>query len=184
MRSTGRCIAFLSLFLLALALPAQADTTDDFTIIGGGATIDFSLPGSTTQVCLTCIGSSNDQFNFGSVTGTVNNVSQPIAVNFIIGAGCAECETILLNYSSTNWTINLPPLYGLTFSGAFPNQDVTLAFIPGDYMTDGYNQPFDFQDFEIKVVSETAPTPEPPTLLLFAAAALGGGLLIRRRALG
>ena len=180
MRSLARCIALLPIFFLALARPAHADPMDDFSIIGGGATIDFSLPASTTQACLTCIGSSNDQFNFGSVTGTVNNISQPIGLNFVIGSGCAECGTVLLSYPSTSWTIDLPALYGLTYSGTFPNQDVTLTFIAGDYMTVGYSQPFDNVGFEIKVTPETAATPEPPTLLLFAAA-MGGVFLLRRR---
>ena len=140
MRSMLRCLALLPLLLFVLAPPAHADPMDDFSIIGGGATIDFSLPASTTQACLTCIGSSNDQFNFGSVTGTVNNISQPIGLNFVIGSGCAECGTVLLSYPSTSWTIYLPDptsLYGITYSGTFPNKDVTLTFIPGDYMTNG-----------------------------------------------
>ena len=82
MRSAARCLALLPLLLLLLARPAHADPMDNFTIIGGGATIDFSLPASTTQACLTCLGSSNDQFSFG-VTGTVNNISQPIHPNLL-----------------------------------------------------------------------------------------------------
>jgi hypothetical protein len=154
---------------------------DNFLITGGGATIDFSLPASTTQPCLTCIGSSNDQFNFGSVTGTVNGASQPIGVNFVIGSGCAECETILFGYPSTGWTIYLPPLYGLTYSGTYPNQDVSLTFIPGDYMTIGYSQPYDYVGFEIKITPETAATPEPATILSLITAALALPLLRRRR---
>jgi hypothetical protein len=189
MRSMLRCLALLPLLLFVLAPPAHADPMDDFSIIGGGATIDFSLPASTTQACLTCIGSSNDQFNFGSVTGTVNNISQPIGLNFVIGSGCAECGTVLLSYPSTSWTIYLPDptsLYGITYSGTFPNQDVTLTFIPGDYMTNGYNQSFDFAQFEVKVTPEAAATPEPPTLYLsaLAAASLCGLLLMKRRVLG
>ena len=186
MRSRLFCIALLPLFVLALALPAHADPMDDFTITGGGATIDFSLPASITQVCMSCLGAPNDQFNVGSVTGTVNGVSQTIHLNFVVGSGCAECETILLSYPSTAWTINLPPLYDITFSGTYPNQDVTLTFIPGDYMTEGYSQPSDYQQFEIKVTPETAPTPEPPTLFLsaLAAASLCGLLLMKRRVLG
>ena len=185
MRSAARCLALLPLLLLLVALPAHADPMDDFTITGGGATIDFSLPASTTQPCMSCIGSSNDQFNFGAVTGTVNGVSQSIHLNFVVGAGCAECETILLSYPSTSWTIDLPALYGITYSGTYPNQDVTLTFVPGDYMTGGYNdsQPFGTVPFEITITPETAPTPEPPTLVLsgFAAASLCGLLLMKRR---
>jgi hypothetical protein len=159
---------------------------DDFVITGGGATIDFSLPVTTTQPCFSCIGSPNDQFNFGAVTGTVNGVSQSIHLNFVVGHGCAECQTILLNYPSTSWTIDLPPLYDITYSGTYPNEDVTFTFVAGDYMTAGYSdsQPSDILPFEIKVTPEAAATPEPPTLFLFAAVALGGGLLMRRRALG
>jgi hypothetical protein len=174
MRSIARCAALLPLFLLVLALPAHADPMDDFSIIGGGATIDFSLPATTTQVCLSCIGGPNDQFIFGPVTGTVNGVSQTIHLNFVVGGGCSSCQTILLNYPSTAWTIFLPTLYQITFSGMYPNQDATLAFVPGDYMTGGYNnsQPGFFLPFEIKVTS--AATPEPPTLLL----SLGGILAV------
>jgi hypothetical protein len=159
---------------------------DDFSITTSGATIDFSLPASTTQACLTCLGSSNDQFNFGSVTGTVNGASQSIHLNFVVGASCAECETILLSYPSTSWTIDLPALYGITYSGTYPNEDVTLTFVPGDYKTSGYSQPYDNVPFEITITPETAATPEPPTLSLsaLAAASLFGLLLMKRRVLG
>lgn len=182
MRSRLFGFALLPLLLLALALPAHADPMDDFTITGGGATIDFSLPASITQVCMSCLGSSNDQFNFGSVTGTVNGVSQSIHLNFVVGSGCAECETILLSYPSTSWTIDLPSLYGITFSGTPPNQDVTLTFIPGDYMTQGYSQPNDYQQFEIKVASEATPEPSTLSLSALAAASLCGLLLMKRPA--
>ena len=181
MRSIPRRIALLPLLLLALVLPAHADPMDDFTIVGGGATIDFSLPASTTQPCFSCLGSSNDQFIFGSVTGTVNGVSQPIHLNFVVGAGCAECETILLSYPSTSWTINLPPLYNLTYSGTNPNEDVTFTFVPGDYMTQGYSQPPAYLPFEITVTPEAAATPEPATILSLITAALALPLLRRRR---
>jgi hypothetical protein len=153
---------------------------DNFTIIGGGATIDFSLPASTTQPCCAYTG----QFNFGSVPGTVNGANESIAVSFITGSGCAVCGTILLSYPSTNWTINLPPLYGITYSGVFPDDLETLTFIPGDYMTETFGTLPPFASFEIKVTPETAPTPEPSALvLLLIATALGAALLISRRAL-
>lgn len=179
MRPTARCLAFLPLLLLILASPAHADSMDDFTITGPDVTIDFSLPASNTQPCCGSIG----QFNYGSVTGTVNGVTDSIEVNFITGSGCAECDSILLGYPSTSWTIYLPPLYGITYSGTYPNQDETLTFLPGDYMTEGYSQPYDYAEFEIKVTPEITATPEPPTLLLFLTVAALGGLLIKRHAL-
>jgi hypothetical protein len=152
---------------------------DNFTIIGGGATIDFSLPASTTGEFEIPFG----QDNFGQVSGTVNGLNELIAVNFITGTGCAECQTILLGYDSTSWTIGLPPLYELTPAGAMGE---TLTFIPGTYTTGGYSQPFDTVPFEIQVTSATAATPEPPTLSLsaLAAASLCGLLLMKRRVLG
>jgi hypothetical protein len=153
---------------------------DNFTIIGGGATIDFSLPASTTQPCCSYAG----QFNFGQITGTINGVSEPIGINFITGSGCAVCGTILLGTPTTNWTIVLPSLYEVTYSGMFPDQgNETLTFIPGDYPTETFGPLPPITSFDIKVTPETAPTPEPPTLFLLAAAGLGGFLLIRRRTL-
>ncbi|HZQ42986.1 MAG TPA: PEP-CTERM sorting domain-containing protein [Acidobacteriaceae bacterium] len=183
MRSRLFCIVLLPLLVLALALPAHADM-DDFSITGGGATIDFSLPATTTQPCFSCLGSSNDQFNFGAVTGTVNGVSQSIHLNFVVGSGCAECQTILLNYSSSSWTIDLPVLYNLAYSGSSPNQDVTLTFVAGDHTTAGYSdsQPSDLLPFEIKVTPQAAATPEPATIFSLITAALALPLLKRRRA--
>ena len=176
MRSLPRCIVLLPILFLALARPAHADPMDDFLIKGNGLTIDFSVPVSTTQPCC----GFNGQFNLGLVPGTVNGANESIAVNFITGSGCAVCGTILLSYPSTNWTIYLPALYDVTYSGTYPDTFETLTFISGDYMTDGYSQPFDYVEFEIKVTPETAATPEPPTLLLLASA-MGGALLLRRR---
>jgi hypothetical protein len=183
MRSIARCLALLPLLLLVVARPAHADPMDNFTITGGGATIDFSLPASKTQPLY---GDPIGQFNFGQVSGTVNGANESIGVNFITGSGCAVCGTILLSYPSTFWTINLPPLYDITLSGTFPNQDETLTFIPGDYMTETFGTLPPFASFDIKVTPETAPTPEPPTLFLsgFAAASLCGLLLMKRRVLG
>ena len=183
MRSRLFSIAALPLFILALALPAHADPMDNFTITGGGATIDFSLPASTTQPCFSCLGGSYEQFNFGAVTGTVNGVSQSIHLNFVIGSGCAECQTILLSYPSSSWTIDLPILYDLAYSGTYPNYDVTLTFVPGDYMTGGYNdsQPFGTLPFEINITPQAAATPEPATILSLVTAALALPLLKRRR---
>jgi hypothetical protein len=178
MRSRLLSIALLPLFVLALALPAHADPMDDFTITGGGATIDFSLPASTTQPCC----GLPDQFNFGQVSGTVNGVNQFIGVNFITGSGCAVCHTILLSYPSTNWTLDLPPLYGITYSGTIANPEETLTFIPGDYTTQTFGTLPPFASFDIKVTPETAATPEPAAFLFLITAALGLPLVKRRRA--
>lgn len=185
MRSRLFCIALLPLFVLALSLPAHADTMDNFTITGGGTTTDFSLPVTTTQVCLSCYGSSNEQFNFGAVTGTVNGVGQTIHLNFVVGGNCAACQTILLNdYPSASWTIDLPILYDLTYSGTGLNKDVTLTFVPGDYMVGGYNdsQSSYILPFEITIAPQAAATPEPATIFSLITAALALPLLKRRRA--
>lgn len=177
MRSISRCAALLPLFLLVLALPAHADPMNDFSITGGGATIDFSLPATTTGQFQAPIG----QDNFGQVSGTVNGVSELIGVNFITGFGCAECGTVLVNYPSTGWTIDIPSgLYTLTPAGALGE---TLTFNPGDYMAVGYNnsQPFGHVPFEIKVTSDAAATPEPATIFSLITAALALPLLRRRR---
>ena len=182
MRSAARCLALLPLLLLAVAVPAHADPMDNFTITGGGQTIDFSLPASTTGEFEVPIG----QDNFGQVSGTVNSVSELVFVNVITGVGCAECQSILLGDAQASFTIALPnpPLYQLTPGGALGE---TLTFIPGTYMTGGYNdsQPFGILPFEINIAPDTAATPEPPTLILsaFAAASLCGLLLMKRRAL-
>ena len=182
MRSRLFSIALLPLFVLALARPAHADPMDNFTITGGGATIDFSLPVSTTQVCFSCLGGPPEQFNFGAITGTVNGVSQTIHLNFVIGGACSVCQTILLNYPSTSWTIDLPTtLYDLTYSGTYPNENVTLTFLTGNYMTGGYDQSSDHFPFEINV-TPSATTPEPATILSLLTATLALPLLIRRRA--
>jgi hypothetical protein len=186
MRPAARCLALLPLLLLVLARPAHADPMDDFSITTTGLAIDFSLPVSITQVCMSCLGAPNDQFNVGSVTGTVNGVSQSIHLNFVVGGICGECETILLSYDSTSWTIDLPALYQITSSGMYPNQDVTFTFVPGDYITQGHSQPSDYVPFAITVTPQTAATPEPSALSLsaLAAASLCGLLLMKRRVLG
>ena len=75
MRSRLFCIALLPLFVLALALPAHADPMDDFSITGGGATIDFSLPASTHRPARVALEVRTNSI-WSRFTGTVNNVSR------------------------------------------------------------------------------------------------------------
>jgi len=188
------CSILLLASVLALPLAAHADAIDDFVLTGGGQTIAYSLPATSSYPDF-------DLFNFFRETAptTVNGVSvgvvqslyypavfDPFAPTLIIDVPDAAGNPGLNLYGPQFFSIdsvpadNPPPYLQL---------DIVATFIPGTYTLQDVGSPFNFPTtpipYTLTITQETATaaTPEPPSLALLATGAFGliGLAAIERR---
>jgi hypothetical protein len=177
-----------ALFLFALLASAftftrsaRADTIDDFVLTGGGHTITYSLPATSSFLDF-------DVFNFFSETAstTIDGVSGYVETGDYYVEG--PPTTLILNVPSA--VFGAPQLYlgGVKFfSTVFEVMPEPLpytglvvpTFIPGTYTLDQQNnfliplQPP--VDYTLTITQETAAaaTPEPSSVALLATGVLG-----------
>lgn len=170
---------------LALPLNASADTIDDFVITGNGHTITYSLPATTVfGYCFSC------DFFYVNAEETIDGVpgyqsSQGYA--FYPAAGNLQffVPESIFGYQ---WILFQGPLLVSTeqipSTDPFdPNDpyDFASTFIPGTYSLIGAGMtPYPMQTgpdvpytLTITPQTETAATPEPPTLALLATGLFG-----------
>jgi PEP-CTERM motif len=179
--------ALFTLTLLAsaftLPLTAHADTIDDFTLVGQGHTITYSLPATSAFP---------DFFHFNSFTEsastTIDGVSGYVesAQYFfpglntprlfigvpasVFGIGFLEFSGPVFFTFTTEPASNPPPDF---------QDDVVPTFTPGIYTLESLGpalQPFSppvFYTLTITPETSTAATPEPASLTLLATGALG-----------
>ena len=177
--------ALFTLTLLAsaftLPLTAHADNIDDFTLVGQGHTITYSLPATSAFP---------DFFHFNSFTE-----SAPTTVDGVSGfveSGqyffpSANTPRLLLDVPPSVFGIGFLEFSGPVFFTATPEpasnpppdfqDDVVPTFTPGTYTLQSLGsalQPFSPPVFyTLTIAQETAATPEPASLTLLATGALG-----------
>ncbi|HWW97039.1 MAG TPA: PEP-CTERM sorting domain-containing protein [Edaphobacter sp.] len=179
--------ALFTLALLAsaflLPLTAHADTVDDFTLVGQGHTITYSLPATSAFP---------DFFHFNSFTEsaptTIDGVSGYVesgqyffpglntprlligVPSSVFGVGFLEFSGPVFFTATTEPASNPPPDF---------QDDVVPTFTPGIYTLQSLGpalQPFSppvFYTLTITPETSTASTPEPASLTLLATGALG-----------
>lgn len=180
-------------FTLLLPVVAHADAIDDFVLTGGGQTISYSLPATSSFP-------DYDLFNFfnESAPTTVDGVSLGVVTGSYYAIGAYYFPILVLNVTDAIGTPGLN-LYGPQFFSVnyvyAPNplpylqEDVVPTFMPGTYTLQDYGSPFDPLSSPIPYTltisqeTATATTPEPPSLTLLATGALGliGLATIKRR---
>ncbi|MEO6815610.1 MAG: PEP-CTERM sorting domain-containing protein [Edaphobacter sp.] len=191
------CSLLLLASVLSLPLAAHADAIDDFVLTGGGQTITYSLPATSSYPDF-------DLFNFFRETAptTVNGVSVGVVQSlYYVTAFNPFAPTLILDVADAagNPGLNLygPQFFSIDYVPAtnpYPywQDDVVPTFIPGTYSLQdvsfpnplGPTQPAIPYTLTITQETPTAATPEPPSLALLATGALallGLAALKRRR---
>jgi len=183
--------------LLAILLappPAHAGTIDDFTLVGDGNVITYSLPATATIP---------DHPHIVSL-----NATAPMIVNGI--SGSSELGTYFLPFlNPPDMTLLVPSSIDggeLTFYGPYllsfytipssdpmlsnpDNDDIVATFVPGTYSITEESFSAPSVNYTLTITPEAAPaalaaTPEPGSLTLLATAALGLlGIASRRHSL-
>ena len=176
---------------LTLPLTAHADPIDDFVLTGGGHTITYSLPATSSY-------RDFDLINFFGEGGpaTLDGVSgyNQVGLYYFI----ANIPVTLILTVSDSASVAVLDLY-LRGGGFFTlttvpasnplpylPEDIIATFTPGTYSLEGesypYLQPLDvYYTLTITQEAGTATTPEPGTLTLFATGILGFFYLATRR---
>jgi hypothetical protein len=188
------CSLLLLASVFALPLAAHANAIDDFVLTGGGHTITYSLPATTTFPEYSAF-----DFFIASAPATIDGASGYDAfASYDLFLG--EFPSIMLSVPESVFGFSTLDLDGLvvasfeTVPATDPFQDppynVVATFIPGTYTFMGYESgyPVPIDSFTLNITPETATavTPEPPSLALLATGLLGfvGFAAMKRRPLG
>jgi PEP-CTERM motif len=178
MRLSLRILACL--LISASTLIARADTLDTLTLTGGGNTISYTLPATSSYPDFSL-------FNFFQESGpaTVNGAPGYTAVGQYYIPGLTPVSLVLSVPGSGVPVLDLdgPPFINFAYVPAgnpFPYLpfDVVPTFIPGDYAMDTLSgAPYTL------TITPNAATPEPATLALLSTGLTASiALLCRRRA--
>ena len=180
-------IAVLATVLMLPSI-AAADVMDDFSVVGNGVDITFSLPATNVvDVPLsynywyaTFPEIKNGVPQTGSLFFAINDPFSCYSLNPSTLAGINVCRVGDGSmWSTPGGATPLPPSSGYAASWV-------VAFNPGtyvDYVLVGPVGSFDYAEYTITITPEGTPTgvtPEPGTLALLSTA-LAGGITLRRR---
>jgi hypothetical protein len=185
-------LAFTALAsVLVLPLAAHADTVDDFVLTGGGHTLSYSLPSTTTFP-----DDPSVEFFTASASTTIDGVpgyavtGQYDAIPSDIGTLQLEVPESIFGYPAILFqgpqlvsTVFVPP------TDPFSPPNLIATFIPGTYELTGAGQspgsletgPSAPYTLTITPQTATAMTPEPSSLALMATGLLGFAFAATKR---
>lgn len=169
--------------VFSLPLAAHADQIDDFVLTGGGHTLSYSLPATTTFP-----DDPSVEFFLASANTTIDGVSgyfltgQYDAIPSQIGTMQLDVPDSIFGYSSI--LFQGPQLTSTVLvPSTDPNNpfDIAATFIPGTYSLEGAGMSSPFEPsgpslpytLTITPQGATAMTPEPSSLILLATGIFG-----------
>jgi hypothetical protein len=181
--------ALLTLAALAsaftLSLTAHADTIDDFTLVGQGHTITYSLPSTAILVDHPhgIILSASAATTIDGVSG-YNELGQyylpgfPNLPGFVLSVPSSIDDGSLVFYGQ--WPLQVSEVIPMGFGQP---DDLLVAFVPGTYnLTLGnFGVGFPPPTYTLTIATESAATPEPASLTLLTTGVLGMISVVARR---
>ena len=180
----------LALLASAFTLPlaAHADTIDDFTLVGQGHTITYSLPNSAIVM-----NHPHAVWLNAGAPATIDGVPgyNVFGEYYLPGFQNGTIPSIVLSVPSSINGGDLT-LYGpsvLQVSEIIPiddpsivhPNDLLVAFVPGTYDLKTLLGSAPFPSYTLTIAAESAPTPEPSTFALLGTGLLGAIAAVRRR---
>jgi hypothetical protein len=168
----------LTLLASAFTLPlaARADTIDDFTLVGQGHVITYSLPSSAILV--------------DHPHGIILSASAPTTIDGVSGynefgqyylPGLPNLPGIVLSVPSSidggslifygQWPLQVSEVIPMGFGQP---DDLLVAFVPGTYNLTLGNSGIDFPPpaYTLTITAESAAAPEPSSVILLATGSL------------
>jgi len=183
---------------LSLATNARADTIDDFTLVGDGHIITYSLPASAV-----IMDHPHGVSLFANAAATIDGVpGYSMSGQYFVPPLVLPWDMILsVPPSISGGTLLFSGPLLLEISEIIPvsnpsvshPDDLLVTFIPGTYDLTAFNPPvngltpppyFFTLTISPETSPDTAPVPEPSSLMLLAIGALLGARAIRSRHLG
>ena len=178
----------LALLASAFTLPlaAHADTIDDFTLVGQGHTITYSLPNSAIVM-----NHPHAVWLNASAPATIDGVPGYNVGGEYYLPGFATLPSIVLSVPSSinggdltlygEWVLQVSEIIPIDDpSIAHPN-DLLVAFVPGTYDLKTLLGSAPFPTYTLTIAAESASTPEPFTFALLGTGLLGAIAAVRRR---
>ena len=162
---------FLSLAILPIA--ARADTIDDFTLVGQGHTITYSLPNSAI------VGNHpHAVWLNASASATIDGVPGYNVLGEYFLPGFPLFPSIDLSVpSSINggdlslygpWVLQVSEVIPIDDPSFVHPNDLLVSFVPGTYELRTILGSPPYPSYTLTIAAESAPTPEPSSLILLA----------------
>jgi hypothetical protein len=180
-----RILASCVLSLALLPIAAHADTIDDFTLVGQGHTITYSLPNSAIVM--------------NHPHAVTLNASAPATIDGVPGynvsgeyylPGFPSLPSIVLSVPSSinggdltlygQWVLQVSEIIPIDDPSLVHPNDLLVAFAPGTYVLHTLLGTAPFPAYTLTIAAESAPTPEPSTFALFGTGLLGAIAAVRR----